>query len=279
MSDLLSLTEDEDMRMKQVVNEEETQEQEALIEDTPLQNSFSDLENELEQQLKIELKEEFLEEQQSEEIPEITDDLTFEDLQKVYNQYQNKFKLAYSKSKRLFDSEKNQRLTLYYMHRRNQILLNILADSEGGELIEGRDINDEEIFHILNKLDDKSISSSFDELISKGKIDKNLIFNLYLTEKIPDLINDDLINCEINPLNTENWCIRNLNNLVNLKHKPITIEDEEILDEYKGKDFNLGLYNEIKDQEKDIMEEIPIIQQEININASTPNTKKKRKTK
>lgn len=172
------------------------------------------------------------------------------DYPKIYEKYQERFRKAYAKSQELFEMERNQRLTMSYYHRRNQALLGLIAELEAGE-------NDEITFPPIESDRIKKImevaprlKSTLEPLIElqeknnnqddKSKeVRKSHYLNLYHIEKIPDMINDDIIHAEINPQELEPWCRRHYPNLVSSKYKPLTIQTLSMNSEYTGTDFPL----------------------------------------
>lgn len=162
-----------------------------------------------------------------------------EELHKIYEIYQKRFKSSIKKSNKLFESLRNQNTTLSYYQRRNQSLLTILQDIEQQQQEEeqkNKEDNGDELMNRMKKIIEKMPRCKdslipFVELFENEKINKNKLIDLYVIEKIPDLINDDLVKLQTNPQNIENWCIRNNPNLINLNYKPLTIDN---LQDYNG---------------------------------------------
>lgn len=162
-----------------------------------------------------------------------------EELHKIYEIYQKRFKSSIKKSNKLFESLRNQNTTLSYYQRRNQSLLTILQDIEQQQQEEeqkNKEDNGDELMNRMKKIIEKMPRCKdslipFVELFENEKINKNKLIDLYVIEKIPDLINDDLVKLKTNPQNIENWCIRNNPNLINLNYKPLTIDN---LQDYNG---------------------------------------------
>ena len=181
------------------------------------------------------------------------DQQSSEELHKIYEIYQNRFKSSMKKSNKLFESLQNQTFTLSYYYRRNQSLLTVLDEleheqQEEGEEEEEDDIGDDDIGDDLMERMKKIIERMprcknslipFIKLFENQKINKNELIDLYLLEKIPDLINDDLVKLQTNPQSIENWCIRNNPNLINLNYKPITIDN--LQDYNSGTEYLLNL--------------------------------------
>ncbi|RCK63441.1 hypothetical protein Cantr_10122 [Candida viswanathii] len=158
-----------------------------------------------------------------------------EELHALYEGYQARFKSSITQSQRLFESLRNQNFTLAYYHRRNQSLLTVLDELEDKkkELGDGtcEDLLDR-MQRVVEKMPRcKDALIPFIELFENGKVAKNELVNLYMLEKVPDLVNDDLVKLQTNPQSIENWCIRNNPNLINLNYKPITIDN---LQDYNG---------------------------------------------
>ena len=162
-----------------------------------------------------------------------------EELHKIYQIYQKRFKLSIKKSNKLFESLRNQNTTLSYYQRRNQSFLTILQDIEQQQQEEeqkNKEDKGDELMNRMKKIIEKMPRCKdslipFIELFENEKINKNKLIDLYVIEKIPDLINDDLVKLKTNPQNIENWCIRNNPNLINLNYKPLTIDN---LQDYNG---------------------------------------------
>ncbi|ODV81246.1 uncharacterized protein CANTADRAFT_36284, partial [Suhomyces tanzawaensis NRRL Y-17324] len=147
----------------------------------------------------------------------------------LYHQYKHQFKTAHDKSAELFSAEKAQRQALYYFQRRNNALLRILEEYNKVEDhldLESNAFDDEKIVriahtaprlsHILKPILDLQRGQSID-------VDRAHLVNLLVHETIPELINDDLLTIETNPQDPDNWCRRNVPNLVTAKFRPIKL--------------------------------------------------------
>lgn len=165
------------------------------------------------------------------------------DYPKIYEKLQDRFKKAYIKSQQLFEIERNQRQTLSYYHRRNQAILSLLAELEPIDAQTTNVIAPDRIRKIGEVA--PRLKPILDPLVKLNSnkddqpISKNHYLNLYLVEKIPDLINDDMISLEINPQEVESWCRRHYPNLVASKYKPFLIQSTGINSEYTGSDYPL----------------------------------------
>ncbi|RCK60572.1 hypothetical protein Cantr_07989 [Candida viswanathii] len=158
-----------------------------------------------------------------------------EELHALYEAYQARFKSSITQSQRLFESLRNQNFTLAYYHRRNQSLLTVLDELEDKKKELGDGTGDDLLDRMQKVVEKmprcKDALIPFIELFENGKVAKNELVNLYMLEKVPDLVNDDLVKLQTNPQSIENWCIRNNPNLINLNYKPITIDN---LQDYNG---------------------------------------------
>ncbi|EMG50077.1 hypothetical protein SBY92_003760 [Candida maltosa Xu316] len=168
---------------------------------------------------------------------------THEELLKLYDDYNDKFRHAYRKSVELFESEQNSRITMSYYHRRNQALLDLLSQFEQQQSPKAEE---EELGKRLEGLVgrvprvEKCIVPLL-ELIKDGKVDKSELIHLYMLEKIPDLVNDDISKFVKNPQDIVNWNLRNQSNgnlLIDGGYKPITVD---CFQEYNGSDYLLNL--------------------------------------
>ncbi|KAI3405962.1 hypothetical protein KGF56_001181 [Candida oxycetoniae] len=178
--------------------------------------------------------------------PDEIDDKSFEEIQELYIQLQDLFKKKSLELEKTFEEEKAQRMTLAYYLRRNQALLNILLTQadEQDHYISTKDQNQRinKIVQTVPRLSNK-LKPLLSESIDTSSLNPNYLINLYLSEKIPELINDDLIQLELNPQGTDAWCRRNYPNLINAHNKPITIDQLNQLnhEQYTGVEFDLGI--------------------------------------
>ncbi|KAI5962229.1 uncharacterized protein KGF55_003305 [Candida pseudojiufengensis] len=177
------------------------------------------------------------------------DSKSLDEIQILYNQLQEKFKIVFTESNRLFENERNQRKTLAYYQRRNQAILDILEKFEEEEENEengtkdddtSKEIENNRIKQIISKV--PRLKNTLSKLIDSDqfKPDSNTLLNLYLIEKIPDLVNDEFISLEINPQSADLWCNKNTP-FINGDYKPITLETLNNFNEYSGTKFDLGV--------------------------------------
>ena len=153
------------------------------------------------------------------------------DYAKLFEKYQERFYKVYSVSQKIFQSEVSQRQALSFYQRRNNALIDLLDKFESKELvapstdqapadgvnsrIENLIAMNPRLLEVLTPL--LSIDDPKQQFKETHKI------NLLINEAIPDLINDDMGNFELNPQDIEPWVRRHYPNLVISKYKPLTI--------------------------------------------------------
>ncbi|EGW34025.1 uncharacterized protein SPAPADRAFT_133687 [Spathaspora passalidarum NRRL Y-27907] len=168
------------------------------------------------------------------------------DYGKIYEKYLDRYKKAYANSASLFNKEKNQRITLSYYIRRNNAILSILDQLEQQQQQQQQQQQSEttdesarikKIIETAPRL--AKVLDPLANLDDTTPISKKHLLNCILYEKVPDLINDDLINSEVNPQDMEAWCRRHYPNLVSSKYKPLNVQNSGVVNEYSGTDFPL----------------------------------------
>ncbi|KAK6464412.1 hypothetical protein DFJ63DRAFT_70783 [Scheffersomyces coipomensis] len=206
---------------------------------------------------------------------------------KLYQKYLEKFKKVYTISQHLYEMERDQRQALHYYKRRNNILLDMLQEFESAgehkpipsseEILSGKDLGKlDNIIKISPKLGAniqaiQDLLQNDEETEENVEVDRNSLLNLYLTEQIPDLIQDDLISLESNPQQSENWSKRHYPHLQSNKFKPLDIPAKGIIDEYVGINYKFGaddISNNDKTDKKSLM---------LSFNASTGSSGKRKK--
>ncbi|RLV95409.1 hypothetical protein JA1_000933 [Spathaspora sp. JA1] len=201
--------------------------------------------------------------EQPEAAEEVEDNQPAKDYAKIYVKYLDRYNKAYATSVNLCTKEKNQRIALSYYIRRNNALLSILNELEPTAPETSVTTSDriKKIIETAPRLS-KVLNPLIDDGDATTTIKQNHLLNCILVEQIPDLINDDLINSEVNPQDMESWCRRHYPNLVSSKYKPLNVQNSGVVNEYTGIDF-------------------PLIDHEGNIDRQATNgvTKKKRRLK
>lgn len=171
---------------------------------------------------------------------------------KVYEKYQDKFTQVFDESKRLFKLEQINRTYMSYLKRRNNGILDVLAELEDDDLLDEIEVkmaedddNDDEQIHIdTNRIENimsmapklrhsLSILTKFsDSSVLQAPL-KNLVpSDLFIDELIPDMANDDFRELETNPQLVDNWTRRHYPNLVVSKLKPLIYKPYGVLDEF-----------------------------------------------
>lgn len=174
------------------------------------------------------------------------------DYSKIFKKYQEKFDKVYSISQKLFLTEKAQRQTFHYYHRRNNALIDLIEKFDAKHPRESKNVisssinNDEFISETDKSRIEKIIEinprlkSTLTPLLSIDDSTKETIFknsykiNLILNESIPELINDDLDIIETNPQDSDNWVKRNYPHLVISKYKSIDLKIDGIKENFKS---------------------------------------------
>lgn len=153
------------------------------------------------------------------------------DYAKLFEKYQERFYKVYSVSQKLFQNEVSQRETLSFYQRRNNALIDLLDKFESGkqettaspEILSNTDISRIENLISMNPKLQSILSPllAIDDLLQQLKHTHKI--NLLINEAIPELINDDTSNFELNPQDIEPWVRRHYPNLIISKYKPISI--------------------------------------------------------
>lgn len=147
------------------------------------------------------------------------------DYAKIFEKYQDRFNRAYAISKKLFITEKSQRQTLNYYHRRNNTLLDLLDKFEEDD--NGHDPFEINVARVANIIDlNPQLGQSLTPLLNfndNQTVKKSYKVNLLVGENVPELVNDDLDTIEQNPQDTDPWVRRNYSHLVKSKFKSIDV--------------------------------------------------------
>lgn len=153
------------------------------------------------------------------------------DYAKLFEKYQERFYKVYSVSQKLFQNEVSQRETLSFYQRRNNALIDLLDKFESGkqettaspEILSNTDISRIENLISMNPKLQSILSPllAIDDPLQQLKHTHKI--NLLINEAIPELINDDTSNFELNPQDIEPWVRRHYPNLIISKYKPISI--------------------------------------------------------
>lgn len=128
------------------------------------------------------------------------------DYYNTYKKLQQRFAVVEQTATTLFDTENASRQTLNYLKRRNNALLDFLATVEPQSQAEGSF----ERLALLAQLCPR-IADALEPILAMedgGPIDKKYVENLFLEEKVADLINDDVSQLESDPTQPEAWCHR-----------------------------------------------------------------------
>ncbi|QFZ28851.1 hypothetical protein EJF18_50068 [Clavispora lusitaniae] len=162
-------------------------------------------------------------------------DFEDQDYSKIYEQLQEKFNNEFAMSQKLFITEKTQRQALYYYKRRNDAILDLLADLEDDDPVNGPSpIDKDRVAHLMslspalaNTLTPlHQILSSEDP--TSITVKESLHTDLPVYEMIPDLANDELDTVEVNPEETDMWIRRNYAHLVISKFKPLEVRGKDV---------------------------------------------------
>lgn len=160
------------------------------------------------------------------------------DYNRVYADLQEKYHLAYSRSQKLFVTEKAQRKTLYHYKRRINAILDLLADSEN-ETLPDPGIDADRISAVIQKEPALEKHLSLVLKIAAGEDEKTIplkpssLIDLAVNEMIPELTNDELDTVEMNPQDTDMWTRRNFSNLVISKFRPAVVNAKGVRDYYE----------------------------------------------
>ncbi|EGV64452.1 hypothetical protein PSN45_001521 [Yamadazyma tenuis] len=149
------------------------------------------------------------------------------DISKVYNRLQEAFLAKYNRSSKLFAEERGQRELLNFYKRRNNALLDILAEAES----EPAPVDDKELqARIENVVELNPNLKDLEVLkdIDSAKVSTKLKLSLLLDESISDFQIDDSVNIEKNPEDIEFWLRRNYSNLVLSRFKPIYFSNNRL---------------------------------------------------
>lgn len=148
------------------------------------------------------------------------------DISKVYTRLQEEFSHKYNHLFKLFQEEKLLRETLAFYKRRNNALLDILAEAEPTKNV----LDEELILRVKNLVEMNPQLDALLEIQNLESLSKstNVKLNLLLEESIAELPVDDTIHVEKNPEDIELWLRRNQPNLVSSKFQPIYYKDHKI---------------------------------------------------
>lgn len=150
------------------------------------------------------------------------------DISKVYVKLQEEFFLKYNQSNQFHHQEKAQRKLLAFYQRRNNAILDILAEFSQGS--DGTDLG-LRIDNLLTLVENPNVKKTLSKLKvgefsqDEAKLHK---LNLLLLESISELEIDDLINLEKNPQDIEFWLRRSHPNLVLSRFRPIEFVDGKL---------------------------------------------------
>lgn len=155
---------------------------------------------------------------------------TNKDYGKVFEKYQERFSKVYSTSQDLFQAELSQRQALNFYCRRNNALLDLLHESENNEpaplqrqiLSENDKLRIDNLMKLNPKLQ-KTLSPLLEIENRSQQLKSTYKINLLINETIPELINDDIDNLELNPQDIEPWVRRHYPHLVISKYMPINV--------------------------------------------------------
>lgn len=153
------------------------------------------------------------------------------DYAKLFEKYQERFYKVYSISQKLFQNEVSQRQALSFYQRRNNALIDLLDKFESKEplspttdqVMAGTDKSRIENLIAMNPRLQEVLTPLLAIDDSQQQFKETHKINLLINEAIPDLINDDMGNFELNPQDIEPWVRRHYPNLVISKYKPLTI--------------------------------------------------------
>lgn len=172
-------------------------------------------------------------------------DASFEgdvDYAKIHEALLEEFNTAYEKSQTLVVTEKTQRQALYYYQRRNQALLDLLAefDEDDSWLDEDEDAfwkrSSERVEKIVEQ--DPLLQPSLQPVMDiASRTRDSIIFlkrtarlDLAVAEMVPELHYDELDPVETNPQDIEMWTRRNYSHLVTSKFRPFEIKARGVRD-------------------------------------------------
>lgn len=177
---------------------------------------------------------------QDEEEEDIDDDSEDKDYSMIYEKFQKRFNRVYETSHSLFEQEKSQRQSLTYFQQRNNALLKLIEEFDHAgprrNVVEPLSIETATRVSMLiqrvTRLQQKL--APLLRLVggSEFEVDKQHLINLYINEKIPEEINDDISSIERNPQDIVSWCRRNYPDLVLLDYKPTDIPVKGLRAEY-----------------------------------------------
>ena len=185
----------------------------------------------------------------NDDIDELDTDSDDKDYSKIYQRFQQRFVKVYETSHDLFEKEKSQRQSLTYFHQRNNALLKLIQefDEEGHNRNTVEPLSLESASRISTLIQRvPRLQAKLTPLLklmngSELEVEKQHLINLFLNEKIPENINDDLISMETNPQDVESWCRRNYPNLIKLDFTPTDIPVKGLRAEYINSDLVLNL--------------------------------------
>lgn len=157
------------------------------------------------------------------------------DYSKIYEELQEKFNKVFALSQKLFITDKTQRQTLYYYKRRNDAILDFLAETDE-EMIadEPFDISTERLDNLISMSPELAeILSPLKQMASNEAPETILVKELMhadlpVYEMVPDTVNDELDTVEVNPQDTDMWIRRNYAHLVISKFKPLEIRGKGV---------------------------------------------------
>lgn len=157
------------------------------------------------------------------------------DYSKIYEELQEKFNKVFAVSQKLFITDKTQRQTLYYYKRRNDALLDFLAEVDNQETAnEPFEIDNDRLTNLISLAPNLAqILSPLQKLSSHEapesiQLKELLHADLPVYEMVPDTVNDELDTVEVNPQDTDMWIRRNYAHLVISKFKPLDIRGKGV---------------------------------------------------
>lgn len=162
------------------------------------------------------------------------------DYQATYNKLQQRFEVVLKASATLFDLENSSRQTLAYFKRRNDAILDYLDTVEERKLATlDKDRLDALVERCPRIADTVMPIADLDD--PQLKIHKKHYENLYLTEQISDLINDDVSPLEVDPTLAQWWCqTHNHHDLVLPQFRLADVPVEGIQEGYVGSGLEMN---------------------------------------
>lgn len=158
----------------------------------------------------------------------------FVDYNVIYEGLLAQYAYQHQLSQKLWAAEKTQRQTLYYYKRRNNALLDLLAEFDDEELPENIQSDPANTARLANlaklrpeiasEINTVLLMSDPDSDPAAALLKKSFAVNLAVDEMIPDIPHDELEPVEQNPQDTDMWTRRNFSHLVVSKFKPAEIK-------------------------------------------------------